>query len=235
MEHKLNISELFSNSWKTFTDNWLFVVITMVIVMAIQLVLTSFGYNIDPVTNVATGSLLVTGLGTIVSLILGIGTIDIFLGLTRGEKREYMELVTTVTVKKFFVYFAASILYAIMLIIGFILFVIPGIIVMLVFLPFVYFIVDKDAGVIDSLKMAKRSTKGNRGAIFLVIIAVSILNGLGALLLGVGLLITMPITMFVMAYMYRALIGDMNSVGSTEDTQEDEVEEVIEVEEVEEA
>jgi len=116
------------------------------------MIFNSFGYNTDPVTQVATGSLWVTGVGMVVSLILGIGTINIFLGLSRGEDKHIKELVTTVTFKKFFVYLIASILYGVMMFVGLILLIIPGLIVVSIFLPYVYFIVDKDAGIIDSLK-----------------------------------------------------------------------------------
>ena len=81
MENSLSISKLFGDSWALFKQHWKFAILVTAIVMVVQLILSSFGYSVDPVSQVATGSLLVTGIGALVSLILGIGMIDIFLGI----------------------------------------------------------------------------------------------------------------------------------------------------------
>lgn len=209
MENALSISRLFGESWSLFKQHWKFTILVSLMVMGVQLILSSFGYNVDPVTQVATGSLLVTGIGALVSLVLGIGMIDIFLGVTRGEKRSLKELVTTVTVRKVWVYFIASIIYAVMLFVGFILLIIPAFFVLATFLPFTYFIVDKNAGIIDSLKMAAEATKGNRVSVFLIFVSIMVLNIAGAIPFGLGLIITIPLTILITTMLYRHLIGDV--------------------------
>ena len=56
MEKAFNISNLFSDSWTIFKNNWKFAILVSIIVVVIQLVFSMFGYDVDPTTGVATGA-----------------------------------------------------------------------------------------------------------------------------------------------------------------------------------
>lgn len=165
MEKAFSISDIFSESWALFKTHWKFMVIATFIVMVVQGIFDFFGYDVDA-TGAASGSIPMSIIGGIVSIILGIGLIAVTLKLVRGEQADYKDLFTSSSFRMFFVYLGASILYSIMIVVGLILLIVPGIIVMVMFMPFVYLVVDKEMGVIDSLKEAKRITKGHLVDIF---------------------------------------------------------------------
>lgn len=60
---------------------------------------------------------------------------------------------------------------------------------------------------IDIVKRTYRLTSGSFWKLFFFLITLSILNLLGFILLGVGLLITVPISVFALAHLYRKLEG----------------------------
>lgn len=224
MKTNISISELYGRGWRTFKAKWPHALSAIIILIGIQSIFSYFGYQYDPETSVESGSILVTIVGMAVSIIFSIGVTDYFLSLSRGEDASIEQLYKAVTVKKFFSYLFAAILFGAMIVAGMILFIIPGIIVMMVFYPYYYFVVDKDVDAIESLRMARDVTKGNRWKIFFLVLTLIALNLLGLLILLVGLLVTIPLSMLIGVELYRALIGEV----PTQDDESPEVEEVNE-------
>jgi len=100
-----------------------------------------------------------------------------------------------------------SILFIIMMYIGFLLCIIPGIIVALMFWPFQYVIVDDSSPPQSALSRAKDLTEGNWGAVFLLALASIGFNILGALACLVGLLFTVPLTILMFSVAYCRMAG----------------------------
>lgn len=107
--------------------------------------------------------------------------------------------------KAFLEYLAVSILYALLVLAGLVLLVIPGM-YFAVRYGFAAFVVAE--GRSDALGAFRRSTELTHGArwrLFLLGLVLLAVNMLGALLFGVGLLFTAPITAFAAALVYRRL------------------------------
>jgi uncharacterized membrane protein len=105
-------------------------------------------------------------------------------------------------------YFIASILFAIGLYIGLILCIVPGIIWAVVFHFFGYVCVENPGiSPVDALKRSAEITKGQRGTLFGLLVVCLLINVLGAILCGVGLLVSIPVTFVASAYAYRTLSG----------------------------
>lgn len=211
MVEKLQIFSLVREGWELFKKNWRLALAVSIVLIVIQGLFSNFGYSIDS-QGVESGSWLVSLVGYIVSIILGIGSIQIFLSLSRGGQTGIKELFTSVTWDRLFSYVVASIIYGILVTIGFFLLIIPGFIVMAVLMPYVYLVVDKNLGPIDSLRKAREITKGNRWQVFGLVVVLGILNLVGLLALVVGLLVTLPVSMFAMVEMYRQLMGETGAV-----------------------
>lgn len=99
----------------------------------------------------------------------------------------------------------AALLAALLTVVGFVLLVIPGFIVQTMLMFFIFTVLDKGMKPVASLKESKRLTKGSRWSLFFLLLILAIFNGVGAALVGIGLLVTMPMTMLVLAYVYRKL------------------------------
>ena len=102
-------------------------------------------------------------------------------------------------------YVGGKFLFGIIVAIGTLLLVIPGIIVSLMFLYVGYLIVDRHMGPIEALKRSQAITNGVKWPLFLFGLIVIILNIIGLACLGIGLLVSIPITMMASAYVYRQL------------------------------
>lgn len=137
------------------------------------------------------------------SLFLEIGFIKIVLKLVDGKKAEFQELWAY---PQYFVNMVlSSIIYALILVGGFLLLIIPGIYLALRLQFYSFYVVDKNAGVTDSLKMSWNATKGKTLDIFVFMLLLIGLNILGALALLVGLLITIPVSFVAYTLFYRKL------------------------------
>jgi uncharacterized membrane protein len=140
---------------------------------------------------------------TIVSFILYVGLINIALRAERGEKLDWKNLTDKAGLTWKFV--LGSLLYGLAVLVGLVLIIIPGIIAAVALSLFSYSLVDGNRGPIESLKESWHLSKGSRWKLLGFIILAQLLNLLGLLLLGVGLLITVPITMIGYAHIYRRL------------------------------
>ena len=108
----------------------------------------------------------------------------------------------------FFNYLVAGIIFGIAVFVGLLLCIIPGIIVAVVFMFFGYGIVQQpDLGAVDSLKRSAEITKGYRWQLFGLAILLALINFVGLLACGVGILFTYGISAIAIAYAYKTLSG----------------------------
>jgi uncharacterized membrane protein len=103
------------------------------------------------------------------------------------------------------IYVASSIIFGVMVLIGLVFFIVPGIYIGIRCHFFGFFIVEEGCGPIDALSRSAELTKGNVGNLFLWWLMLFGINVVGLLALGVGVLITAVITMLATAVVYRYL------------------------------
>jgi uncharacterized membrane protein len=92
--------------------------------------------------------------------------------------------------------------------IGLILCVIPGLIVLFFSQFYVWFIVDKQLGAVDSIKASFSLVNKNVGTMVLFFLASLLAYIVGAILCGVGLLVAVPVVYLAQGYAYRRLQGE---------------------------
>lgn len=103
----------------------------------------------------------------------------------------------------FWFYVLATLLYGVIIGVGTLLLIVPGIIFGLMFMFYGYVMIEKNLGPIEALKESKRLTAGAKWDLFLFSLLAIGLNLLGVLALLVGVLVTMTITFIAMAHLYR--------------------------------
>jgi hypothetical protein len=74
-------------------------------------------------------------------------------------------------------------------------------------MPFYYLIIDRDAGVIESIQLAWQITRGRAGTVFLAYLVQFVLLIAGFLALCVGLVFTVPLSTLLMVVTYLAMVG----------------------------
>ncbi len=102
-------------------------------------------------------------------------------------------------------FFIALFLYIFGIILGGILFLVPGIFFAVAFLFSPFYIIKKHAGPFRALKMSFEITKGSRLDLFFLLTVCAFINIAGTLLFYVGIFITVPLTIFVLADIYHQL------------------------------
>jgi len=112
-------------------------------------------------------------------------------------------------------YIGAAFLYTLIAIAGFLLLIIPGLIWTIQFLLFIYFIVDEEMGPVAALKASSATTYGAKWQLCWLLSLLVLLNLAGALLLLVGLFVTIPMSLMAMACAFRQLQGEPEPPGQT--------------------
>jgi len=144
---------------------------------------------------------------TLTSLVLGIFAA---IGMTTLALRAHDDIATVKigdlwNPQPFWRYLGAQFLVAIIIFVGLLLLIVPGIIAALGLLFALYVVIDRGAGPINALKESWRITNGNKWQLFLFGLVLSGLNLVGFLLLVVGLLVTVPVTWIAVTHAYRTL------------------------------
>ena len=135
---------------------------------------------------------------------LAVGTIKISLTLADAGNPKIGDLFSGGPV--FVSYLLASILFLLSVLAGFVLLVVPGIILLVMFQYYGYFIVDKNMGPVEALKASAALTQGVRWKLFGFGLVLGLLNIAGILLLVVGLFVTAPVSWVAIAFVYRKLL-----------------------------
>jgi hypothetical protein len=144
-----------------------------------------------------TGSFQQTGgpfnaiLGNVLSIFLSLGLVRIGLNLVSGKQVSVGQLFGEG--RKLLPAIGASILFGLMLVIGFILLIVPGFYLMLRYGQFMNAMVDKNLGVMDSLSYSSSITTNNRLNLFLLVLLSIAIAIAGLIALVVGLIFAYPV------------------------------------------
>ncbi len=139
----------------------------------------------------------------IFTLVAQVGLFRASLKVTDGEKVGLGDLIPSISVLLKFI--VSSMAYALIVSVGSILLVVPGMIWAIQFQFFGFFVID-GAGPIEALKKSSQMTKGAKVDLFVFGLLLYVLNMVGEMALLVGLFVTVPVTLVALARVYRSLL-----------------------------
>ena len=176
-------------------------------VLLFKIILTLFGLQVAyAIVGKVLAYTITGGLASlaiiIAELVVGVGFTLVTLKIAKGEHVEYTDVMPPP--KLVWEYTIASVLAGLLIALGFILLIIPGFYFALRF-SMMRFAVLEGAGIMGSLEKSGKLTEGVKWRLLGFLITIGLLNALGALLLGVGLLITVPVSMIAYAHVYQKL------------------------------
>ena len=189
------VGEALSQGWRLTKTHLPFLIGYFLIMLAITAFFSTINYKYD--------SALAHLLGSIIGVFVQMGFYKSALMITDGIKPNFDQLYANWHL--FIYWLVAYFLFGALFFLGMILFIIPALYVLARYGLFPYFIVDKGMGPLEALKAAGQASEGKRWQLFLLYIAAFGVNFLGALLFGIGLLFTIPLTMLAFAYVYRKI------------------------------
>lgn len=200
-------AEAIKFGWETAKKNWKFFIPLLLLVLAIEIILNWLGKQIAGNNQVI--SIVFSLVSWIVSAVLALGQIKIALKFVDNQPAKIDDLFSLY--KLAFKFFLANLLYSIIVGTGFVLLIIPGIILSIKFSYYAYFIADRGLGPLEALKKSWELTAGIKWNLFLFSLLLGLINLAGVLALMIGLFWTVPLTMVAQAFVFRKLAGKVAS------------------------
>lgn len=203
-----SIKEALVWGWERFKERPWFFIGTLLIIFGISAVLGA----VMSEDVVGTG---LAGIGQLVATVLQwwlyIGFVGILLAVYSNQPVTMSDLFAQKG-RTLWHYALATILYFLIVLGGLILLIVPGIIWGIKFHYYIYLIVERGLDPIAALKESAHITDGRKWTLFGFFIVVGLLNLAGALVIGVGLLVSIPVTVLASVWVYKWLSENRTKV-----------------------
>ena len=199
MERKLIISDLLRKAWQSLVAQ-IWVLAGLVIgYTIISLLLTCTMPYVSYPGRAALGLA-----NTFFTLVFALGYLKNLFQALDGEEPQFSAYGQMS--RKVFALLFAYILYTVIVALGLVLLIVPGVYVGLrwVFAPQI--IVEENAGALSSLRRSWGITRGTTGQVFKLVLAGCGIMLLGYLALGIGIFLAIPLVHLMMCAAYRQLI-----------------------------
>jgi uncharacterized membrane protein len=198
----VDIGGAFSYGWNKFSQNAGPLLVAVLVMWALLLIVQLIGFGFRSLIL----RLIVGLVAVLIGAVASFGLANISLKLVNGQPVEISDALPKGDLVMS--YAITAIIIQIIVTIGLYLCVIPGIIAA-VFLWFGHFVVlDEGVAPGDAISRSTQLVKGQAGSVFGFIILAALINFVGAILCGIGLLVTIPLTTVAAAYVYKGLKGE---------------------------
>jgi uncharacterized membrane protein len=144
-------------------------------------------------------------IGILITIAISIVFVRVYLNLHDDKEIKVEELFLQYPL--FLKYLLARILYQLFILLGLILFIVPGIIWGIEYSFFGHLIIDKKLNTLDALKKSSEITKGIKLELLLFFFILGAINLVGFVLFGVGLFVTIPTTSIATVFVYRKILS----------------------------
>lgn len=202
----LEVGSLFSRAWATFKDHLWPTVGVFVIYSLLTSAGTWWGDDI--------------GFGELFTFIISgpitAGTYMFALRLIREDEADLGEMLRGF--QEFGKAFLVFTMYWVLIVVGFIFLIVPGIYVAVALMPAMFLVPDDDLASVETIQKAWAMTAGYRGKILLVFLAVIGINILGLIALVIGIIFTGAFSLVISAALYDELAQAYEAEHSLETT-----------------
>jgi len=193
--------------WETFKKRpWFFVGATLVILFAYGVV-GAITNGIDGAIGGSAEDPSVIGglLNLVLSTFVGMGVMAFF--IAAHDDPETVDLSALWHPRPFWSFLGTSILVGLVVGIGFVLLIVPGILAAIFFMFSTVLVIDRNLGPIEAMKESMRIGRGHRWTLLGLLALLALIGLAGMLALFVGLLVAIPVTALAFVHAYRVLSG----------------------------
>lgn len=220
--NKPTISNALSIGWQKTKSNYSVLILSFLVLSAISIAFSlvrNFPSFVSTIAKDSSGITLTTFIlfaflspllfiaEMAINNLTAIGFTKIQLNILDNKKTQVSDLFKTNGV--YWQYLATSILVGLIVIGGLLLLIVPGIIWFLKYQFAMLLVVDKKLDITESIRKSGEITQGHKGWLFGFAIVLGLVNIVGALLLLIGLLVTIPLTTMAYIYVYRQISSDI--------------------------
>ena len=196
-----SFGDAFGAGWAKLKEHWLFFVLSYTTIFVVSGLFG--GLAEGPYKDIEPTAGLLSLIGYLIRVWLNFNLLIAVIRLFDGVKPEWRDLF--VWREETISYIGASILYGLMVLVGCLFFVIPGLYFAVKHGFYGYLIADKKLGAFDALKMSGQLTDGVKWSVVGFGLASIGVVLLGALAFGVGLFVAIPVVAVAFAFVYRSL------------------------------
>lgn len=201
MTKNFSFGDAFGAGWTKLKEHWLFFVLSYTTIFVVSGI---FGGLVEgPYKDIEPTAGLLSLIGYLIRVWLNFNLLIAVIRLFDGVKPEWRDLF--IWREETISYAGASILYGLMVLVGCLFFVIPGLYLAVKYGFYGFLIADKKLGAFDALKMSGQLTAGVKWLIVGFGFASMGIILLGALALGVGLFVAIPVVAVSFVFVYRSL------------------------------
>jgi uncharacterized membrane protein len=194
------ISNTIKKSWSIFKKEWIMIYALTLLPMILGFVYSFVtGMTKDPESY----NIVMHLIYMLLQFIISMGVIKGFLQVIRG-KEVNMETFTSMF-PLIIKYLVAQIILSVIIFVGLIFFIVPGIYFAIKYMFAPYLVIDKEMGPIEAMKASAKLTKGIKWDIIGFIAAIVILMYSGIIALLVGLIITVPLATLAYVNFYNVV------------------------------
>jgi uncharacterized membrane protein len=200
----LFIGNAIRESWKIFKEDWISIYVVFLLPWVLTAVYTFAQSSLN--IEMGTGAYWVLYSAYIIfSFLISMGVTNAFLSITRGKKIT-METFTAM-LPRTFNYLASQFLMVLIIMGGFLLLIVPGVMFSLKYMFTPYLVIDKNMGPIEALKASAKLTDGIKWDLVGFVAATITLMYAGVLALLVGLLVSVPVATISYVVLYNMLVS----------------------------
>lgn len=149
------------------------------------------------------GKIIVNVISALFSIIFSLGYMKNIFQALDGEEPQFSAYGQQT--KNIITYFLASLITGFVVLAGFLFFIIPGIYLALRLQFFQAFIIEENAGIIESLHKSWEITKGQVLPLFILALVMIGILILGCILFGIGIFVAVPLIYMMYGYVFRKL------------------------------
>lgn len=209
---KVQISSfgLIGEAWQIFKANWTKILGFLFVAFLVQMLAQA---SVNVATELDESGLLafVFSLASMFfQAFLSAGLIYGMLKIARKQEFAISDLFSQS--KLIFRYFFGTLAYGLLVMLGFVLLIIPGIYWAMKYWPMTYLLVDKDMKIGEAFGAAGKMTAGIKWQVFVFNLALVVVVILGLLALGVGLLVALPVMSIAATLLYVKLTARLEPV-----------------------
>lgn len=203
---QLSITHAIRRGWNIFADRPGIFIGATFLVLVLSWILTGVSGQHSGAHPVPQSPLmtLVGFIALLLMFLLDLGFTAFFLK-AHGDVKS-VQIVDLWHPQKYFHYLLVMVAASILFVVGFMLFFVPGIIAVTILFFIKYVTLEKDLSFVETFRESARITKGHRLTLLGLALALIALNILGALCLGVGLLVSIPVSSLAVVEAYRTLM-----------------------------
>lgn len=197
-DKKFSIGEAVGFGWETFKKNYLL----FIALAAIDLIISGLpNFKLEIAKNVSST---INPVIWLLEELVQIGVITIVLKVIDSKKTDLGDMFENI--RLYWRYLSGTLLYGLIVFIGFILLIVPGVIWAIKYQFYGYLIIDKKMKPMDALRKSAEITEGERWNLFILGFALFGVILLGVLALGIGIFAALPVVWIAVAFIYRKLL-----------------------------